>query len=63
VGIALGDWNEAFLQEAEKFPRGKYKDQIDGASGAFNKLAITWEELQSIGLDSIAIEEYELSDY
>lgn len=48
VGIVAGVWNEAFLQEAEKFPRGKYKDQIDGASGAFNKLAITWEELQSL---------------
>jgi predicted phage terminase large subunit-like protein len=48
IGLVAAEWNEAFLQEAEKFPRGKYKDQIDGASGAFNKLAITWEEMQSV---------------
>jgi predicted phage terminase large subunit-like protein len=47
VGLVAGVWNEAYLQEAEKFPRGKYKDQVDASSGAFNKLAITLEELQS----------------
>jgi predicted phage terminase large subunit-like protein len=50
VGLVAGTWNEAYLQEAEKFPRGKYKDQIDASSGAFNKLAITLEELQSYTL-------------
>jgi predicted phage terminase large subunit-like protein len=48
VGLVVAEWNEAYLQEAEKFPRGKYKDQIDASSGAFNKLAITWEEMQSV---------------
>ncbi len=48
VGLVAAEWNEPFLQESEKFPRGKYKDQVDGASGAFNKLAITWEEMQSV---------------
>lgn len=48
IGLVAGEWNEPYLQEAEKFPRGKYKDQIDASSGAFNKLAITWEEMQSI---------------
>lgn len=32
------DWNDAFLREFEFFPRGKYKDQVDASSGAFNKL-------------------------
>lgn len=39
VGLARGEWNKAFISEAETFPNGKYKDQIDAAGGAFNKLA------------------------
>lgn len=38
VYILEADWNEAFLREFEFFPRGKYKDQVDASSGAFNKL-------------------------
>jgi hypothetical protein len=30
----------AFLDEAEVFPVGKWKDQIDAAAGAFSKLAV-----------------------
>jgi predicted phage terminase large subunit-like protein len=44
VKLLKGPWNKAFLEEARKFPRGKFKDQIDGASGAFNKLASRQEE-------------------
>jgi predicted phage terminase large subunit-like protein len=33
-------WNRPFLDEARSFPNGRYKDQIDAASGAFNKLAL-----------------------
>jgi predicted phage terminase large subunit-like protein len=33
-------WNAAFLDELGVFPVGKYKDQVDAASGAFNKLAL-----------------------
>lgn len=39
VKVARGDWNKAFIDEHKTFPVGKYKDQIDAASGAFNKLA------------------------
>jgi len=40
VGIVNGPWVEPFLKEAEFFPfGGKYDDQIDAASGAFNALA------------------------
>lgn len=39
VELLEGDWNEDFLNEVEMFPMGKAKDQVDGASGAFNKLA------------------------
>lgn len=40
VRILKGDWNKEFLDEMKKFPGSKYKDQIDAASGAFNKLAV-----------------------
>jgi predicted phage terminase large subunit-like protein len=32
-------WNAAYLAEMLAIPNGKYKDQFDGSSGAFNKLA------------------------
>jgi len=31
-------WNEAFIEECCAFPRGKYDDQVDAASSAYNKL-------------------------
>jgi predicted phage terminase large subunit-like protein len=40
VRLVRGGWNAAFLDEAITFPNGKFKDQIDAASGAFNKLAV-----------------------
>ncbi len=33
-------WNAAFLDELGVFPTGTFKDQVDAASGAFNKLAL-----------------------
>lgn len=39
VLVVRGEWNQAFFDEAKMFPVGKFKDQIDAASGAFNKLA------------------------
>lgn len=39
VRIVRGSWNAAFLDELTAFPLGKYKDQADAASGAYNKLA------------------------
>jgi predicted phage terminase large subunit-like protein len=40
VCLKRGDWNEAFLSEHEVFPNGKYDDQVDAASTAFNELVI-----------------------
>jgi predicted phage terminase large subunit-like protein len=40
VKILEGAWNKLFIDEHKTFPRGKYKDQIDAASGAFSKTAI-----------------------
>ena len=39
VSIVPAEWNHAFLDEAELFPDGTFKDQIDAASGAYSKLA------------------------
>jgi len=40
VKLVRGTWNKAYLDELEAFPSGKYKDQADASSGAFNKLAL-----------------------
>jgi predicted phage terminase large subunit-like protein len=39
VALLAGVWNTDFLDEHEVWPNGKFKDQVDAASGAFNKLA------------------------
>jgi predicted phage terminase large subunit-like protein len=40
VRLLRADWNGTFRAEAATFPRGKFKDQIDAASGALSKLAV-----------------------
>lgn len=41
VKLVRGEWNEMFLTEAHAYEESaKFKDQIDAASGAFNKLAL-----------------------
>lgn len=40
VYLVEGPWNQAFVGEAQLFPYGRYKDQIDAAAMAFNKLAL-----------------------
>lgn len=39
VDMVRGDWNREFLEEMRHFPLGKYKDQVDAASSAFNHVA------------------------
>jgi predicted phage terminase large subunit-like protein len=40
VYLIKAPWNQPFIDEAKVFPFGKYKDQVDAAGGAFNKLAL-----------------------
>jgi predicted phage terminase large subunit-like protein len=40
VYLLAAIWNERYLTELAAFPNGKFKDQVDGSSGAFNKLAL-----------------------
>ena len=41
VRLMVGAWNEEFLDELCSFPNGAHDDQVDGASGAYNKLVGT----------------------
>jgi len=41
VMLLHGDWNHDFIEEHRYFPFGRFKDQVDSASGAFSKLADT----------------------
>lgn len=41
-----GPWIEAFLDELEIFPDGAHDDQVDAASGAFDKLFISKNEIR-----------------
>lgn len=45
VLLVAADWNKGFIDEHGKFPTGKYKDQVDAASGAFNKLQAIDDEM------------------
>lgn len=38
VLLLRGEWNHDFIEEHKYFPLGTYKDQVDAAAGAFNKL-------------------------
>jgi len=40
VYLVRGGWNGAYIAELTAFPNGAHDDQVDGSSGAFNKLAI-----------------------
>lgn len=38
VRLVRGGWNKAFTNELAKFPRGKFKDQVDAASRAYARI-------------------------
>ena len=38
VRLVKGGWNKAFISELAKFPRGKFKDQVDAASRAYARI-------------------------
>lgn len=40
VFLVNGYWVKDFLDEIELFPDGKFKDQVDAASGAYNELSM-----------------------
>jgi predicted phage terminase large subunit-like protein len=51
VDLVLAPWNEAFLTEAQNFDGVHgFSDQIDAASGAFNKLTLAPKPMQVVRL-------------
>lgn len=40
VWLVAGGWYYAYLDELESFPQGKWMDQVDASSGAFNHMTI-----------------------
>lgn len=38
IALLRANWNHAFIEEADAFPRGVHDDQIDALSLAFSKL-------------------------
>ncbi len=49
VRLLKSDWNRDFIDEHCAAPHGKYKDQIDAASGGFAKLAVRREFFVATG--------------
>ena len=41
VYMAVGEWNNAYMNELTLFPNSKYKDQVDASSGAFTLLTFS----------------------
>jgi predicted phage terminase large subunit-like protein len=41
VYLVAGAWVPAFRDECESWPNGRYKDQVDAAAGAFNRLVLS----------------------
>jgi predicted phage terminase large subunit-like protein len=40
VKVVKAPWSKTFIEELRQFPRGKYADQVDSSSDAFNELAL-----------------------
>lgn len=59
IVLVEGDWNEAFLEEVNDFPGGKFKDQVDALSGAFAKLI--GENMFSVSEEQISIDPIRIS--
>ena len=38
--LVQGAWNQAFIDEMTAFNRGRYDDQVDAASSAYNKISL-----------------------
>jgi predicted phage terminase large subunit-like protein len=49
VKLLNGPWVEAFLAECSTFPTGRFKDQVDAASGAFGVLIMHQKRSMVVG--------------
>ena len=54
VCVLKRTWTKAFIDELRFFPKGKYKDQVDSVSSAFNALApLTRAKKRSVNLSVV----------
>jgi predicted phage terminase large subunit-like protein len=44
IYLIKGPWNQAYLDELSAFDNGTHDDQVDGSSGAFNRLSVDEKE-------------------
>lgn len=59
VYVLDAPWAAELINEFANFPVGTFKDQVDSASGAFNKLALGWDtEAFDIYEDRVSISPY-----
>lgn len=57
VRIVEGAWNDEWLDEAVSFPKGRYKDRVDAAASAYNKLRQIVEQLKEEDEEEVVYEE------
>jgi len=49
VMYRAGEWVLEMLDEMERFPNGRYRDQVDALTGAFNRLvAVTTYDIRAL---------------
>jgi predicted phage terminase large subunit-like protein len=48
VKMVRAEWNTEYLHELRLFPLGKFKDQVDASSGAFNELQGSMSTLEAM---------------
>jgi phage terminase large subunit-like protein len=46
VRLVRGEWNDEYLDEMAAFPKGRFKDQVDGSSAGYNKMREIVEQLK-----------------
>lgn len=57
VRVVEARWNDDFFEEAEFFPEGEHDDQVDGVSGAFDRLGFAGEAEQADSTEDDADDE------
>lgn len=62
VGSPADAWVDPFLSELATFPRGEYKDQVDGLSRAYSRLLTQPEEQAPTGGEEIDVADIEPED-
>jgi hypothetical protein len=40
VAVVMAEWTRGYIADLQMYPNGKYKDPMDGTSGAFNNLTL-----------------------